>query len=69
MEDFGTFWETGSFPMPDMRALCPLAFPVRKQKVDTVLEGPPGFGFLPGSPTDRMAGVFLRHVRLGDTPV
>lgn len=55
--------------MPDMRALCPLAFPVRKQKVDTVLEGPPGFGFLPGSPTDRMAGVFLRHVRLGDTPV
>lgn len=59
MEDLGTSLETGSFPMPERRALFALSLPWVEQKLvgqAPVLEGPPGFGFLPGSPTDSMAG-------------
>lgn len=56
MEDLGTSLETGSFfffsPVPDMRTLYLLGFPVYSR---TELEGPSSFGFLPGFPTDSVA--------------
>jgi hypothetical protein len=70
MEDLGTSEETGSFSMPDMRALCSLAFPVLEAEGGhaSVFEGPPGFGVLPGSPTDSVAEDFFLDM-LGETPV